>query len=142
MSAGESASRRPEDAPQEPGGTGRRASPRRHLFVRLAQAAIVAATVYFLAAYLFRSWGSIQEFDWTFDAGWLAASGVAFLVFYFAQAGFWWLLLRGCGSSEPLLAGSVGVGQVDPRALRARQRLHVRRSRLDEPLPRAGRSSG
>jgi glycosyltransferase 2 family protein len=26
---------------------------------------------------------------------------VAFLVYYFAQAGFWWLLLRGCGASSP-----------------------------------------
>ena len=61
----------------------------------------MAATVYFLAAYLIRSWGSIEDFEWTFDAGWLALSGVAFLLFYFAQAGFWWLLLRGCGVESP-----------------------------------------
>jgi uncharacterized membrane protein YbhN (UPF0104 family) len=65
------------------------------------QAAIVVATVYFLAAYLRRSWDSIQHFDWTFDAGWLAASGAAFLVYYFAQPAFWWLLLRGCGAQSP-----------------------------------------
>jgi uncharacterized membrane protein YbhN (UPF0104 family) len=76
-------------------------SPRRRLIVRLVQAAIVATTVYFLAAYLLRSWDSIEEFDWTFDAGWLAVSGVAFLVFYFAQTWFWWLLLRGCGAPGP-----------------------------------------
>ena len=74
---------------------------RRRLVVRLVQAVIVAATVYFLAAYLVRSWGSIQAFDWQFDAGWLALSGVAFLVYYFAQAGFWWMLLRGCGAPSP-----------------------------------------
>ena len=28
-------------------------------------------------------------------------SGVAFLAFYFAQAAFWWLLLRGCGAPSP-----------------------------------------
>ena len=61
----------------------------------------MAATVYFLAAYLVRSWGSIEDFDWTFDAGWLALSGVVFLVYYFAQAAFWWLLLRGCGAPSP-----------------------------------------
>jgi hypothetical protein len=61
----------------------------------------VAATVYFLAAYLVRSWGSIEDFDWTFDAGWLALSGVVFLIYYFVQAGFWWLLLRGCGAPSP-----------------------------------------
>ena len=73
----------------------------RRLVVRLIQVVIVAATVYFLAAYLVRSWGSIKAFDWQFDAGWLAFSGVAFLVYYFAQAGFWWLLLGGCGAPSP-----------------------------------------
>jgi uncharacterized membrane protein YbhN (UPF0104 family) len=74
---------------------------RRRVLLRLIQAAIVAATVYFLVAYLVRSWGSIQEFDWTFDPGWLAISGVAFLVYYFVQAGLWWLLLRGCDAPSP-----------------------------------------
>lgn len=78
-----------------------RTSRRRRLVIRLVQAAIVAATVYFLAAYLARSWGSIEDFDWTFDAGWLALSGVAFLIYYFVQAWFWWLLLRGCGAPGP-----------------------------------------
>jgi uncharacterized membrane protein YbhN (UPF0104 family) len=91
---------RPGGAPQGPGGAGRNSS-RRRLIVRLVQAAIVAATVYFLATYLLRSWDSIEDFDWTFDAGWLAVSGVAFLVFYFAQSWFWWLLLRGCGAPSP-----------------------------------------
>ena len=80
------------------GGAAPAASPRRRLLARLLQAAIVIATVYFLGAYIVRSWDSIKDFDWTLDAGWLAASGVAFLVFYFAQAGFWWSLLRGCGA--------------------------------------------
>lgn len=89
-----------------PAGNGGAAEPtvrsrRRRVIVRLIQAAIVAATVYFLVAYLVRSWDSIEDFDWEFDAGWLALSGVAFFVFYFAQAGFWWLLLRGCGAPGP-----------------------------------------
>ena len=89
------------DAPQTPDGAARASSPRRRLIIRLVQVAIVAATIYFLAAYLRRSWDSIEDFDWTFDAGWLAASGVVFLLFYFAQAAFWWLLLRGCGAPSP-----------------------------------------
>ncbi len=84
--------------PAPDGAKTRATSSHRRVIVRLIQAAIVAATVYFLAAYLVRSWDSVESFDWTFDAGWLAASGVAFLIFYFAQAAFWWLLLRGCGA--------------------------------------------
>jgi len=76
-------------------------SGRRRIVIRLVQAVIVAATVYFLAAYLVRSWGSIEDFDWTFDAGWLALSGAVFLIYYAAQAAFWWLLLRGCGAPSP-----------------------------------------
>ena len=76
-------------------------STRRRIVLRLIQAGIVAATVYFLAAYLARSWAGIKDFDWTFDAGWLALSGVAFLAYYFAQAGFWCLLLWGCGAASP-----------------------------------------
>jgi glycosyltransferase 2 family protein len=76
-------------------------SRRRRVITRVVQAVIVAATVYFLAAYLVRSWDSIEDFDWEFGASWLALSGAAFLVFYFAQAGFWWLLLRGCGAPSP-----------------------------------------
>ena len=90
-----------EEAPQAPDRPPGRASPRRRVVVRLVQATIVAATIYFLVAYLRRSWDSIEDFDWTFDAGWLTASGLVFLVFYFAQAAFWWLLLRGCGARSP-----------------------------------------
>jgi len=95
---------RRDETPQTPsGGVSDGSQPpapsrRRRLVLRLVQAGIVAATVYFLAVYLARSWNSIEDFDWTFDAGWLAVSGVAFLAYYFAQAGFWWLLLRGCGA--------------------------------------------
>lgn len=87
-------------APSPGGGTTRPPS-RRRVIVRLVQAGIVAATVYFLAAYLVHSWDSIKDFDWTFDAGWLAASGAFFLAYYFAQAVFWWLLLRGCDAGGP-----------------------------------------
>ena len=71
---------------------------RRRLILRVVQVVLVAATVYFLAAYLVRSWSSISAYDWSLDLGWLALSGVAFLAFYLSQAGAWWLLLRGCGA--------------------------------------------
>ena len=85
----------PYGAPPRP------SSRRRRIILRIVQAVIVAATVYFLAAYLVRSWVSIKSFDWEFNVGWLAASGAVFLLFYFAQAWFWWLLLRGCGAISP-----------------------------------------
>ncbi len=97
----------PEGASQSPasatpdGAAPRPSSRRRRIILRIVQAVIVAATVYFLAAYLVRSWGSIKSFDWEFNVGWLAASGAAFLFFYFAQAWLWWLLLRGCGAVSP-----------------------------------------
>jgi uncharacterized membrane protein YbhN (UPF0104 family) len=97
----------PGGTPQTPAGAApdgaapRTSSRRRRIVLSLVQAVIVAATVYVLAAYLVRSWSSIQDFEWTFDAGWLLASGAAFLLFYFAQAWFWWLLLRGCGAVSP-----------------------------------------
>ena len=61
----------------------------------------MAATVYFLAAYLARSWASVKDYDWTLRPGWLALSAVAFLLFYLMQAVFWWLLLRGFALSSP-----------------------------------------
>jgi glycosyltransferase 2 family protein len=84
----------------ETGETARRPS-RRRLLLRIAQVALVAATVYFLAAYLVRSWSSISSYDWSLSVGWLALSGVVFLAFYFAQTVAWWLLLRGCGAPSP-----------------------------------------
>ncbi len=89
------------ETPAPDGDATQASSSRRRMIVRLVQVAIVVATVYFLVVYLVRSWDSIKGFDWTFDAGWLAASGFLFLVFYFAQAAFWWLLLRGCGARSP-----------------------------------------
>jgi hypothetical protein len=87
--------------PGEGGAPPKAASRRRRVIVRLVQAAFVVIAAYFLIAYLIRSWGTIQDFDWTLDPGWLVASGVAFLAYYFAQAVFWWMLLRGCGARSP-----------------------------------------
>lgn len=75
---------------------GRAPVPReRRAWLRAAQLALVAAAVYFLAAYLVRSWASIQEYDWTLRPGWLALSAAAFLLFYLLQTVVWWLVLRG-----------------------------------------------
>ncbi len=75
----------------------RRPSSRRRMLLRLAQVALIAATLFFLATYLVRSWGSISEYEWSLHPGWFALSVVAFLLFYLAQAVAWWLVLRGCG---------------------------------------------
>lgn len=79
------------------------APPRRRMppALRIAQVALIAATAYFLIAYLARSWSSVRDFDWSFSPGWLALSGAAFLLFYFLQALAWWLLLRGVALQSP-----------------------------------------
>ncbi len=69
--------------------------------LRAAQVVLVAAIVYFLAAYLVRSWSSIKDYDWTLRPGWLALSGIVFLAFYVMQALAWWLLLRGFRLHSP-----------------------------------------
>jgi len=86
----------PPQAPQRP------ARPWLRPLLRVAQVLLVAATVYFLAAYLVRSWASVKDYDWTLRPGWLALSAVAFLLFYFMQIVFWWLLLRGFALRSPL----------------------------------------
>jgi uncharacterized membrane protein YbhN (UPF0104 family) len=69
--------------------------------LRVAQILLVAATVYFLVAYLVRSWSSVKDYDWALRPGWLALSAAAFLLFYFLQTVFWWLLLRGFELQSP-----------------------------------------
>jgi glycosyltransferase 2 family protein len=79
---------------------------RRPVWLRLLQLALVAAAVYFVAAYLVRSWSSIQEFSWSLEPGWLALSGAAFLLFYLMQAVVWWLVLRGVAVRVSLLTAA------------------------------------
>ena len=69
--------------------------------LRVAQVVLVAAIVYFLAAYLVRSWSTVKDYHWTLRPGWLAASGAVFLAFYVLQALAWWLLLRGFALHSP-----------------------------------------
>jgi glycosyltransferase 2 family protein len=70
--------------------------------MRLIQVLLIVAVAYFLGAYLWRSWSSIREYEWTFRPGWLVLSALAFLAFYAAQAFAWWLLLRGFELVSPL----------------------------------------
>jgi len=67
---------------------------------------VAAAAVYFVAAYLVRSWSSIQDFEWSVQPGWLVLSGLAFLLFYFMQAVVWWLVLRGVAVQTTLLTAA------------------------------------
>jgi len=85
----------PTDAP-------RPSRPRPRPLLRVGQVALVAATAYFLIAYLARSWTSVKDYDWTLDPGWLALSALVFLAVYLAQAVAWWLLLRGFQMRSPL----------------------------------------
>lgn len=102
MTGAGAAGPRSGETPQAPeGATPKATSRRRRTILRLVQAAFVLIAAYFLVTYLIRSWGTIQDFDWTLDPGWLVASGAALLVYYFAQAVFWWMLLRGCGVHSP-----------------------------------------
>ncbi len=73
-----------------------------HPALRVGQVALIAATAYFLIAYLVRTWSSVRSFEWTFSPGWLALSAVTFLLFYVLQALAWWLLLRGVALRSPL----------------------------------------
>jgi glycosyltransferase 2 family protein len=86
------------------GGAAPEAAPHRHIHPawRVAQVALVAATAYFVIAYLVRTWSSLRDFARTFSPGWLALSAAAFLAFYFLQALAWWLLLRAVAVRSPL----------------------------------------
>jgi uncharacterized membrane protein YbhN (UPF0104 family) len=79
---------------------------RRPLWLRAAQIVLVAAAVFFVAAYLVRSWSTVKDYDWTLRPGWLALSAVAFLLFYFMQAVVWWLVLRGVAVRCDLLTAA------------------------------------
>ena len=79
---------------------------RRPVWLRLAQVVLVAAAVFFVAAYLVRSWASVKDYDWTLRPGWLALSAVAFLLFYVMQAVVWWLVLRGVAVRCDLLTAA------------------------------------
>ena len=95
----------PAGASAPPAGRAQAGAPaprRRRTVLRVVQVALIAATAYFLIAYLARSWASVRAFSWTFSPGWLALSAVAFLSFYLLQALAWWLLLRGMALHSPV----------------------------------------
>jgi uncharacterized membrane protein YbhN (UPF0104 family) len=102
----------PTDAAPTPAGppstagppTAAKRPPRRWLrpLLRAGQVVLVAATAYFLSAYLARSWTSVKAYHWTLDPGWLTLSALVFLVLYLAQAVAWWVLLRGFELYSPL----------------------------------------
>jgi len=88
-------------SPTSPAGAPRSRRRGRRFVLRIVQLALVAATLYFLAAYLLRSWSTITAYAWSFDPKWLVLSAAAFLVFYLSQTVSWWYLLRGCGAPSP-----------------------------------------
>jgi glycosyltransferase 2 family protein len=88
-------------AADPPPPAGRRQRPWVRPALRVAQIVLVAAIVYFLAAYLVRSWSTVKDYHWSLRPGWLVLSGLVFLAFYVSQAVAWWLLLRGFGLHSP-----------------------------------------
>jgi uncharacterized membrane protein YbhN (UPF0104 family) len=79
---------------------------RRRSLLRVAQIVLVAATVYFIAAYLVRYWPSITAYEWSLRPGWLALSALAFLLYYLSHGTAWWLLLRGVAVTSPYLTAN------------------------------------
>jgi hypothetical protein len=76
----------------------------RRAILRVAQLVVVVATIVFVALALGRSWDRVAAYDWTLRPGWLAASLAVFLLFYWAQAAGWWLVLWGFGLQSRFLA--------------------------------------
>lgn len=72
--------------------------------LRLLQAVFAAVTLAFVALALARSWDEVTAYEWSLRPEWLAASAAVLLVFYFAQATGWWLLLWGFGLRPGVLA--------------------------------------
>jgi glycosyltransferase 2 family protein len=68
--------------------------------------AVVAVLVAcFLGLSVVSQVGDIQDFEWHFSPGWLAASIVFLLLFQLMHAGLWTGLVRATGGDLPLVAG-------------------------------------
>jgi uncharacterized membrane protein YbhN (UPF0104 family) len=69
----------------------------------------IAALIFgFLVFFVVRQWNDLPDFDWHFEAGWLALSAVAVFLFYTAQGELWRLILH-----------SLGEGHLEARTARA-----------------------
>ena len=80
----------------------------KHATARLAFQWGIAALVFgFLIIFLVRQWNDLPEFDWHFQPGWLALSGVAAFLFYAWQCEIWRRVLHALG------------GDLGPRPARA-----------------------
>lgn len=80
---------------------------RLHPGLRVAQYALAAAAVLFVALALADSWDDVREYDWTLRWEWLAVSAVAVLACYLLQGYAWQLLLR-CFDLRAPTAWAVG----------------------------------
>jgi Lysylphosphatidylglycerol synthase TM region len=70
----------------------------------------LAALIFgFLVFFVVRQWNDLPDFDWHFEAGWLALSAVAVLLFYTAQGELWRLIVHSLweGRLEPTIARAI-----------------------------------
>ena len=54
----------------------------------------------FLVLFVLRQWSKLPDFHWRFSPGWLLASGVAVLLFYFFQCEIWRLIMHALGEKQ------------------------------------------
>jgi hypothetical protein len=71
----------------------------------MAWALVAVLVLCFLALSVVSQVGDIQDFDWRFSPGWLAASLVLLVAFQLMHAGLWTALVRATGGELPLGAG-------------------------------------
>jgi glycosyltransferase 2 family protein len=64
------------------------------------QWAIAGLIFGFLIFFVVRQWNDLPDFDWRFEAGWLALSAVAVLLFYVVEAELWRLILHSLGEDH------------------------------------------
>jgi glycosyltransferase 2 family protein len=61
----------------------------------------IAALIFgFLVFFVVRQWNELPDFDWHFEAGWLALSAVAVFLFYAAEGELWRLILHSLGEDH------------------------------------------
>ena len=73
----------------------------KHPVTRLALQWGIAVLIFgFLVFFVVRQWSDLPDFDWHFEAGWLALSGLAVFLFYAAQGELWRLIVHALGADH------------------------------------------
>jgi hypothetical protein len=73
----------------------------KHRVARLALQWGIAALIFgSLVFFVVRQWSDLPDFDWHFEAGWLALAGAAVFLFYASQAELWRLIVHSLGEDH------------------------------------------